>query len=60
MCVTNGMPKIRGHGNNILTFGDSCVALVSSIMCEDQLAKLCESHAEVHWIIKDVIPFVVA
>jgi hypothetical protein len=42
LCVTYGVPKIGGRGNNNLTFGDGCVALVSSITCKDELARLCE------------------
>ena len=52
------MPKIGEHGNNNLTFGDGCLALVSSTVCKDQIAKLCESRVEVHLVNKDVIPFV--
>jgi hypothetical protein len=51
--------KIGGCGNNNLTFGDGCVALVSSIKrVKMNLAKLCESRVEGHLVIQDVIPFV--
>ena len=40
LCVTYGVPRIGGRRNNNLTFGDSCVALVSSITCKDQLSQI--------------------